>query len=345
MIAAALPCQRSPIALICGAAPDRGLCRYGVMTQPNFARRTSTLRSILGGLASALIVAFTLVMLGTAAAEARAGGGGAFGSRGSRSFSVPAPTPTTPGPVSPLQRPSQPSYNTPMGTSAPVRMGSPFGGLGRGLLFGLIGGGLIGLLMGNGMGSIFSLILQVGLIFILVRFAMGLFQRRTVMAGNGPAYTGAGGTGPMGGPAASPRPASAAPPLPITAADYARFEQLLADIQAAYGREDVAALRRMTTPETMAHFEEELAANAAKGLINKVSGAKLLRGDLSEAWREPQADYATVAMRFQILDIMVERATGRIVSGDPARPQQATEVWTFMRPRGGNWQLSAIQQA
>jgi predicted lipid-binding transport protein (Tim44 family) len=43
--------------------------------------------------------------------------------------------------------------------------------------------------------------------------------------------------------------------------------------------------------------------------------------------------------------MMVERASGRIVSGDPAKPEMVTEVWTFRRPGGGAWQLSAIQQA
>ncbi|SDR60960.1 Predicted lipid-binding transport protein, Tim44 family [Rhizobiales bacterium GAS191] len=312
----------------------------GVMTKRIFTRRAGTVRSILGFLACLAIVAGTVVMLSTAAADARAGGGSSFGSRGSRSFSTPAPTPTAPGAAAPFQRSMQQNPGAPMG------MSSPFGGLGRGLLFGLVGGGLIGMLMGNGMGSIFSLILQVGLIFILVRFAMALFGRRAAVAGNQPGFarSGLGSMGAPAGPAASTRPPSAAPPLPITAADYARFEQLLTDIQSAFGREDVAGLRRMSTPEMMSHFEEELAANAAKGLVNKVSGAKLLRGDLSEAWRETQADYATVAMRYQILDMMVERSTGRIVSGDPARPDQVTEIWTFLRPRGGDWQLSAIQQ-
>jgi len=31
------------------------------------------------------------------------------------------------------------------------------------------------------------------------------------------------------------------------------------------------------------------------------------------------------------------------VDGD-ANPQEATELWTFMRVRGGGWLLSAIQQ-
>jgi predicted lipid-binding transport protein (Tim44 family) len=50
-------------------------------------------------------------------------------------------------------------------------------------------------------------------------------------------------------------------------------------------------------------------------------------------------------MRFATRDWTVERSSGRVVEGDPERPTEATEVWTFRRPHGGNWLLSAIQRA
>jgi predicted lipid-binding transport protein (Tim44 family) len=69
---------------------------------------------------------------------------------------------------------------------------------------------------------------------------------------------------------------------------------------------------------------------------------KLLQGDLAEAWRERDTDYATVAMKYALKDSMVERASGRIVEG--GEPSEATDLWTFMRARGGSWLLSAVQQ-
>ncbi|MBV8449086.1 MAG: TIM44-like domain-containing protein [Hyphomicrobiales bacterium] len=284
----------------------------------------------------AVIAAICAVFLGAASAEARPGGGLSFGSRGSRTFSLPGSTATAPGPVSPIQR----SITQP-GQVPRIAPTSPFGGfgLGRGLLWGLIGGGLIGMLLGNGMGSIFWVILQIGAIFLLVRWAMTFFARRAALAGGPPGYARTG-LGPLSGSAGP-----STQPLSITPSDYGAFEQLLAQIQTAYGREDVGTLRRLSTPEMASYFEEELAANAAKGLVNRVTGGKLLQGDLSEAWREAGADYATVAMRFEILDTMVERASGRVVAGDPARPETVTEIWTFRKPSGGGaWQLSAIQQ-
>ena len=98
----------------------------------------------------------------------------------------------------------------------------------------------------------------------------------------------------------------------------------------------------------LSYFSQELADNAQQGVRNEVSDVKLLQGDLSEAWRENGSEYATVAMRFSLVDATVDRASGRVVSGNPAHATEATELWTFRRDdraRADGWQLSAIQQA
>ena len=80
-------------------------------------------------------------------------------------------------------------------------------------------------------------------------------------------------------------------------------------------RRTSTALRAKVTPEMLSYFSEQLAQNASRGLINRVTDVKLLQGDLAEAWREDNAEYATVAMRFALTDSMVERASGRTVEG------------------------------
>jgi predicted lipid-binding transport protein (Tim44 family) len=53
-------------------------------------------------------------------------------------------------------------------------------------------------------------------------------------------------------------------------------------------------------------------------------------------------------MRFSLIDAIVDRATGQVISGDRTRPTEATEFRTFRREdrsRADGWQLSAIQQA
>jgi predicted lipid-binding transport protein (Tim44 family) len=47
-------------------------------------------------------------------------------------------------------------------------------------------------------------------------------------------------------------------------------------------------------------------------------------------------------MRFSLVDKTTD-ATGKLVDGSD-QPIEVTEVWTFARRRGSDWELSAIQQ-
>jgi predicted lipid-binding transport protein (Tim44 family) len=305
-------------------------------------------------------VATAFVLFAADYADARAGRGFSAGSRGTRTFSAPPPTATAPTAASPIQRSvTQPNAARPatVGQNAtrPGLFGGMFGGgLLGGLAMGFLGAGLFGLLFGHGLfggmagfASIIGLVLQIVLIVIVARLAYAWWQRR-----NAPAYAAA---------TPSPAPAGATAqnftglgamfgankpegePLTIAKEDYDDFESLLGDVQAAYSAEDLNALRARVTAEMLSYFSEELSENASRGLVNKVGDVKLLQGDLAEAWREGDAEYATVAMRYAATDSMVERASGRTVEG--GTPEEVTELWTFRRARGGQWLLSAIQQA
>jgi predicted lipid-binding transport protein (Tim44 family) len=93
----------------------------------------------------------------------------------------------------------------------------------------------------------------------------------------------------------------------------------------------------------VSYFTRDLEQNKAENDVNRVSDVKLMQGDLAEAWREGDTDYASVAMRYSLVDKTLERTTGRLVAGSE-QPAEVTEVWTFLRPRGAGWELSAIQQ-
>lgn len=112
-------------------------------------------------------------------------------------------------------------------------------------------------------------------------------------------------------------------------------------------REDIHRLGDLATPEMLAYLSADIANNAEQGMRNQVSDVKLLQGDVSEAWREVGSDYATVAMRYAIHDVMVDKANGKGVPSPGDRPTEVTEFWTFRRDHAANhdWQLSAIQQA
>src|SRR6266567_3640000 len=300
-----------------------------------FTHRT---RGIVQAIAVVLSLALPL-MLAISSADARIGGGGSSGSRGARTFSAPPSTSTAPGTAQPFNRTmTQPGSP---GVGAPAPTGGGFFNR-PGMLFG--GGMFSGL---GGLSSIFGLILQIGLIIIVVRLAMAWWQRRHAPAS---AYAGAA-PGAAVGPGAQSSfrtgtgfgSGSGSAPLEIGPADYEAFERLLSEIQAAWSNEDVAKLHTLATPEMVSYFTKDLEENKARNDINKVSDVKLLQGDLSEAWREGDTDYASVAMRFSLVDKTLERTSGKLVAGSDA-PAEVTEVWTFVRPRRSNWELSAIQQ-
>ena len=133
-------------------------------------------------------------------------------------------------------------------------------------------------------------------------------------------------------------------PIPLHPDDYQQFETMLHRVQAAWSTGGLATLQRLTTPEMAATFAHQLQELHARGLRNEVSDVRLLQGDLSEAWHESGAEYATVAMRFSMIGVTHD-AAGRLVDGAPGEHVQTTELRTFRRPPGDRRILSAIQQA
>jgi predicted lipid-binding transport protein (Tim44 family) len=275
-----------------------------------------------------------------------------------------------------MTQPGQPGST--IGQRAPTA--SPAGGFFNrpgflgGMFAGFLGAGLLGMLfghgfmggLGGGFASMLGLMLQIGIVAIIGYLLWMWWQRRNQPAlANGSSlrdanpgnsrspmsfgnsgFGGAGfgngvGLGGGSGAPASAARASGTDEVGLTPDDFNAFEKILADVQSAYSAEDLARLRREVTPEMLSYFSEDLAANASKGVVNRVSDVKLLQGDLAEAWRESDTDYATVAMRYSLNDQTVDRDSGRVVEGGP---DEAAEVWTFLRARGGHWLVSAIQQ-
>ena len=306
-------------------------------------------RRFSAGLRVAVLAAL-VTALAAPEVDARAGGSRSSGSRGSQTYSAPPSTATAPRTAQPMQRTEAPSVGAPRPGVPPVAAPSRGLGFGGGLMAGLLGAGLLGMMFGGGfmgglggLSSMLGLLLQVALIGGLVWLALRFFRRRSepAMAGAGAPYarTAVGGQLPGGGGSAPIRQ-----PVQIGQEDYKAFERLLGEVQISYGRGDLGALRRLATPEMARYFEQDIAEDRARGVRNEIAEPKLLQGDLAESWREGTIEYATVAMRFEILEVYVDIASGKVVSGNRTAPTEATELWTFRRDMRGPWVLSAIQQ-
>ena len=315
-------------------------------------------------LLSAAFVALTLVSVDYA--EARRGG--SFGSRGLRTQQMAPPTRTAPNQTGPVERTMTPGQNSAARQQQNVGQQRPglFNGMGGSLMRGILIGGLFGMLLGYGFGGMagaLGFLLQLLLIGMLVSFAIAWFRSRNApaMAGgapsrgagfdgpawrdatpdNGPQRTGGGFTLPhIGGGAAAAQTTD----ITLDQTDLDTFERRLAEVQDAFSREDHAALRRLSTPEMVSFFSEELAENAKRGVRNDVTDVHLVEADIAEAWNEGTEDYATAAFRYEAIDVLRDRETGGI-EGGVEQPTETVELWTFVRRSGGDWKLSAIQEA
>ena len=148
---------------------------------------------------SALAVVLTLVFL-VAEADARAGRGGSFGSRGGSTFSSTPSTSTAPS-ARPIERsmtqPGQPggSFAQRPVTSSPVSGFLNRPGFLGGLFAGFLGAGLIGMLFGHGFlgglggaASMLGFLLQIGIVAAIGYLLWTWWQRRSQPAlASGPA--------------------------------------------------------------------------------------------------------------------------------------------------------------
>jgi len=298
----------------------------------------------------------TGLALAPSVAEARAGSSygsapSSMGSRGLRTYenngAQPLSRSMTPTPQAPNQ---QPGY-------APA---PSFGGFGGGSFFsrhpfltGLAGGFIGSWLFGHAafaaggmgghsmLGTLFELLLIGGLIY----FAFRLFRGSAFAPGW---LGGTGGFMPRAAGAAA-APANRGREIAIGDADLGAFQALHASVQDAWSAGDLGRMRQLMTPEMLSYFSEELTRNASQGVRNVISNVELSKGELSEGWEEGDLQYATAYMRWRALDYSVRLGQtpdqlNQVVAGNPHAPVETEEVWTFVRRRGGQWLLSAIQQ-
>ena len=290
------------------------------------------------------------VALAPSLADARAGrsfGGGSgfsgMGSRGSRTFENNGAAPMT------RSMTQAPRAATPFGGAAATAAGGSF--FQRHPFLSGLAGGFLGSMLFHGMGG-FGHVLGGFLTFLIIGFAIFFLIR--LFSGRGFSFAGAG-SGPNGGmpmsagAAAAPRQLYRGQDTTVGDADLSAFQGIHAAVQEAWSRGDLGRMRQLMTPEMLSYFSEELTRNTSQGVQNIVSNVNLLKGDVSESWVEGDLQYATAYMRWSATDYVVRLGAGpgeaqQIVSGDPRTPTEQEEVWTFVRRRGGNWLLSAIQQ-
>lgn len=135
----------------------------------------------------------------------------------------------------------------------------------------------------------------------------------------------------------------------VTPDDEAAFRQILIDVQTAWGKADLAALRRLVTPEMLFYFSTGLSENTSQEVENRVEDIHIVKTEVRETWMDEATQYATLLLQWTARDYTVSIAKrpgepGYVIEGSEQIPREAMETWTFMRYQNGRWLLSAIKQ-
>jgi predicted lipid-binding transport protein (Tim44 family) len=284
------------------------------------------------------------VALAPSLADARAGrgfssGGHSFsgmGSRGSRTFEHNGAGPVT--------RSLAPTPHAASPLAGPGFAGGSF--FQRHPFLTGLAGGFFGSMLFHGMGGfghVFGGLLQ----WLIIGLVIWVVYR--LVSGRGFSWAGGGMMPRSAGAAAAPAPSFRGVDTTVADDDLNAFQAIHGAVQEAWSRGDLGRMRQLMTPEMVGYFSEEMTRNASQGVQNVVADVHLVKGDVSESWDEGDLQYATAFMRWSAVDYLARLgaapgAPGYVVSGDPRRPVEQEEVWTFVRRRGGNWLLSAIQQ-
>ncbi len=306
----------------------------------NFAK-TVFLFAVLFFLSSAVLESDAL---------ARLGGGGSFGSRGSRSFSMPSRSFSSPAPS------RQQTYPGPMQPAPQQQPGGGFlRGLGGGILGGLLGGMLFnsfGFGGGGGMGILPLLLVLAAGYFLFKMVAQrrrenSPFQTSSMQGGYQETAASQGGLW-----AGRPEPAASEGLSFLRrmdpSFDEARFKDQAMDIffklQSAWMNRNLSSVGVLLTDEMKGILEQDVARLLREKRINRLENIAVRNVEISEVWQESGSDFLTVLFTANLLDYTTDES-GAVVSGSKTEPVKFEEFWTFTRPVGNNsWKLSAINQ-
>lgn len=305
-------------------------------------------------------VAFALSLVAAACheAEARAGGGRSFGSRGARTYRAPARSADPAPAYRPQQSPSTPQafpQQRPGGSFLRSMAGGIVGGLLGGMLFRSLG------FAGPGTGGVglFDILLIGGVLYLVYRFVASRRREAAATAGHSAHRWG------REEPVAPQQYGYQQPAEPVQAAgadsglahvrqmdgsfSEEQFRQLVQDIffrvQGAWTRRDLSSAAEFFTPEMERVLQGDVAELKTRGQVNRLENIAVRQVEIVEAWQEEGNDFITVRFLANLLDYTTDEK-GNVLSGSDREPVKFEEFWTFTRPVGPNpWKLSAIQQA
>lgn len=305
-------------------------------------------------------------------AWARAGGGRSMGSRGSRSYSSPSRTYTSPQATQPAGR----AYTSPQAAQQTSPMPNPaaqprpgfwrtfgagaLGGILGGMLFSSFGHGAGEMargISGSGIG-LFDILLIGALLYGIYWFVKQRRQGEAAAAACSSSGASTSQEPPLSFDAIARTGVVAADDLAAGLAhirsmdpsfDEKRFSEFCTGhfvrVQGAWANRDMTGIRALLTEGMYGLMQAEAENLRVEKKINRLDNIAVRSVEIAEAWQEQGQDFVTVRFLANLLDYTTSES-GELISGSKTDPVKFEEFWTYTRPvGGGSWQLSGIHQA
>jgi predicted lipid-binding transport protein (Tim44 family) len=307
------------------------------------------------------LLSLTAGLFIAAEAEARAGGGRSFGSRGTRSYSQPVSPSTAPSPYQATPQPASPAGPSPFAQPQPAgggflrsMAGGIAGGMLGGMLFRSLGMGGAGGMGGGGGIGIFEILLLAGIGYLIYRYVK---SRREAAVGQGAyaSYSSLPNTYDV-----SPQNAQISTQNDLAMGishirqldagfDENKFNDQVMDIffkiQGAWMNRDLASVNALLSDDMRRTFQQDIDRLLAEKKVNRLDNIAVRTVEISEAWQEQGQDYITALIYANLLDYTTDDTTGQLVAGSKTEPVKFEEFWTFSRPVGSSsWKLTGIDQ-
>jgi len=122
--------------------------------------------------------------------------------------------------------------------------------------------------------------------------------------------------------------------LTLEAGDFDVFQGLVEDLNAIWRAHDIEAISQVASTDMAARLTARLQAQLTHDKGWAVHELQVLRSELVDAWHEGALDHAQMNLRLSTLESAPDEIPRRFVS---------REIWTFERPRGGNWRIAGVR--
>ncbi len=113
-----------------------------------------------------------------------------------------------------------------------------------------------------------------------------------------------------------------------------KVSNLYSEMQRAWETQDWEPMRARLTDDLFSQMGRQLQELISRGQINRIERIAIMNVALKQFYQDDQNDNLVIRLTTRITDYTIDRATGKLVSGDPKREKFMTYEWTMIRSIG-----------